>query len=332
MATKLSEATMKELSLVMAEWGAPRNEEAIVLATKGEETPDTRTLGQDIREGCLKTLKALGLIKGEKAGARHSAADKGHIDAINAAHEKMGKSLSKMQKLHDAVAAHIKALSNQGDPSNAADPQADEDREDTPQKASEGKYGDVAYADTANKKYPIDTEEHARAAWSYINQEKNADKYSSSELSEIKAKIKAACEKFGIEIDDSKAAPTGEIDLTQDQIDAIVAKATESAVAAVKAEMQGQVDAANAATVAVKEAADAAKSAAAEATAKAESDALAAKAAQIAAETLTNQAARQPSAGTAGDPEAKKAHSQKLLDSVKAANSGSGSMPSAMGR
>jgi len=35
-------------------------------------------------------------------------------------------------------------------------------------------YGDVTYADPKNGKYPVDTEEHARAAWSYINQEKNS--------------------------------------------------------------------------------------------------------------------------------------------------------------
>jgi hypothetical protein len=38
----------------------------------------------------------------------------------------------------------------------------------------EGKYGDVDYADKKNKKYPVDTEEHIRAAWDYINVAKNA--------------------------------------------------------------------------------------------------------------------------------------------------------------
>ena len=40
----------------------------------------------------------------------------------------------------------------------------------------------------------------AKAAWSYINQEKNASKYDADELAKVKGRIKAACEKFGIEI------------------------------------------------------------------------------------------------------------------------------------
>jgi HK97 family phage prohead protease len=63
-------------------------------------------------------------------------------------------------------------------------------------------YGDVKYADPKNGKYPIDTKEHAQAAWSYINQAKNAAMYPMGgvTLSEVKDRIKAACRKFGIEI------------------------------------------------------------------------------------------------------------------------------------
>ncbi|WP_196483711.1 DUF6582 domain-containing protein [Burkholderia diffusa] len=62
-------------------------------------------------------------------------------------------------------------------------------------KAKEGKkkpYGDVAYADEKNSKYPIDTEEHIRAAWSYINKEKDAAEYSADELKTVKDRIIAA--------------------------------------------------------------------------------------------------------------------------------------------
>lgn len=59
-------------------------------------------------------------------------------------------------------------------------------------KRAVGEYGDVKYADETNKKYPIDTEEHIRAAWNYIGQEKNQAKYSSSEVAGIKRKIIAA--------------------------------------------------------------------------------------------------------------------------------------------
>src|SRR6516164_1539946 len=66
-------------------------------------------------------------------------------------------------------------------------------------------YGDVEYADPGyqsdkKKRYPVDTEEHARAAWSYINKASNASAYSSDDLGKVKAKIRAACKKFGIEL------------------------------------------------------------------------------------------------------------------------------------
>jgi len=62
-------------------------------------------------------------------------------------------------------------------------------------------YGDVTYADPKNGKYPIDTAEHAKAAWSYVNMPKNASQYPMNgvTLSEVKDRIKAACRKFGID-------------------------------------------------------------------------------------------------------------------------------------
>jgi hypothetical protein len=66
------------------------------------------------------------------------------------------------------------------------------------EKAKDDKpYGDVTYADPgyqADKKerYPLDSVKHIRAAWSYINKEKDGDKYSADQLDKIKAKIIAA--------------------------------------------------------------------------------------------------------------------------------------------
>jgi hypothetical protein len=73
-------------------------------------------------------------------------------------------------------------------------------REDTKPERGEHQYGDVTYADPVNKKYPIDTDEHIRAAHSYINHKDNAAKYKPDEVSEIKARINAAAKKHGIEI------------------------------------------------------------------------------------------------------------------------------------
>ena len=51
---------------------------------------------------------------------------------------------------------------------------------------------DVKFADEKNNKYPIENEAHIRAAWNYINKEKNAGNYSAVDLSTIKDKIVAA--------------------------------------------------------------------------------------------------------------------------------------------
>lgn len=51
------------------------------------------------------------------------------------------------------------------------------------------KYGDVEYADNVNKKYPIDTPEHIRAAWRYFHMPRDYEKYSAKDRETIKNKI-----------------------------------------------------------------------------------------------------------------------------------------------
>ncbi len=75
-------------------------------------------------------------------------------------------------------------------------------RDDVRPTEGEHKYGDVEFADTTNKKYPIDTPEHVRAAWSYINHKDNAAKYDSNEVNTIKERIKKAAKKHDVTIDD----------------------------------------------------------------------------------------------------------------------------------
>ena len=55
-----------------------------------------------------------------------------------------------------------------------------------------------AYADITNSKYPIDTEEHVRAAWSYIHMARNQKGYSADEISAIKSKIADKAKKYNI--------------------------------------------------------------------------------------------------------------------------------------
>ena len=93
--------------------------------------------------------------------------------------------------------------------------------EKTDDTAPKGKYGDVEYADPGHRedkkpRYPIDTEEHIRAAWNYIHKKKNAAKYSSEQASQIKAKIvaawKAKIDKEGPpSVDDKSAAKAAAI-------------------------------------------------------------------------------------------------------------------------
>jgi HK97 family phage prohead protease len=72
-------------------------------------------------------------------------------------------------------------------------------------------YGNVSYADPGyqkdkKKRYPIDTKEHVKAAWSYINQSDNASAYTPEQLARIKARIKSAAKRLGVQIgSDSKS-------------------------------------------------------------------------------------------------------------------------------
>lgn len=77
-------------------------------------------------------------------------------------------------------------------------------------------YGDVNYADPGyqqdgKKRYPLDSAEHVRAAWSYINQADNADQYSSEHLAEVKNRIRAAAKKFGVQISDEQGSRSTEL-------------------------------------------------------------------------------------------------------------------------
>ncbi len=73
-------------------------------------------------------------------------------------------------------------------------------RKDVNPERGEHEYGDVKFADPENKKYPIDTPEHVRAAWSYINHKDNAAKYEKKDVTKIKGRIKRAAKAHGIEI------------------------------------------------------------------------------------------------------------------------------------
>lgn len=75
-----------------------------------------------------------------------------------------------------------------------------ERREDVSPREGVREYGHVQFADPTNHKYPIDTPEHVRAAWRYINHKDNAAKYDADEVRTIKERIKRAAKQQGVEI------------------------------------------------------------------------------------------------------------------------------------
>jgi hypothetical protein len=75
-------------------------------------------------------------------------------------------------------------------------------RDDVDPKDGEREYGDVEFADPVNNKYPIDSEKHVRAAWSYINKQGNAAKYDADDLKTIRSRIIKAAKKYDIEIEE----------------------------------------------------------------------------------------------------------------------------------
>lgn len=75
-----------------------------------------------------------------------------------------------------------------------------ERRDDVSPKEGEHEYGDVAFADPVNNKYPIDTPEHVRAAWNYIHHKDNAAKYDADDVATIKERIRKAATKVGVQL------------------------------------------------------------------------------------------------------------------------------------
>jgi hypothetical protein len=65
-------------------------------------------------------------------------------------------------------------------------------RRDADPQEGRKKYGRATFADPVNNKYPIDTPGRIKAAWAYIHQPRNAEKYTAGELRTLKARIRQA--------------------------------------------------------------------------------------------------------------------------------------------
>ncbi len=75
-------------------------------------------------------------------------------------------------------------------------------RSDADPKEGIRKYGTVKFADPTNRKYPIDSPGHIKAAWAYVHQPKNAGKYTSEEVRTIKIRIRRAAKARGVALPD----------------------------------------------------------------------------------------------------------------------------------
>jgi phage head maturation protease len=69
-----------------------------------------------------------------------------------------------------------------------------------------GDFADPGYQPDGAKRYPLDSEDHIRAAWAYIHQRDNADRYTEAQLAHIKARIVAAWQE---EVDPAGPPGTG---------------------------------------------------------------------------------------------------------------------------
>ena len=75
-------------------------------------------------------------------------------------------------------------------------------RRDADPKEGLEKYGNAAFADPVNKKYPIDTPGRIKAAWAYIHQPRNAGKYTAAEVRTIKARVRRAAKARAVALPD----------------------------------------------------------------------------------------------------------------------------------
>lgn len=78
-------------------------------------------------------------------------------------------------------------------------------------------FADPGYQSDGSKRYPVDSEEHIRAAWSYINMPKNAKAYSADDLSKVKSAIISAW-KSKIDKDGPPSAKAEKSDIGDEQM------------------------------------------------------------------------------------------------------------------
>lgn len=208
--TVITKIRLSEISLV----DRPANPDAVFTLGKVSDVEKADShhnkIGEFATAAAAATKAAHAASKTAKSGqtGHHAAAAAAHTHAAHkhetAAANHTGTHASSHKAAaatHHSAAKHhsAKAMGKDASPDDLAKFEQDcteiakiAERDDTSAKEGENKYGDVRFADEKNKKYPIDTAAHIRAAWNYINKPHNAGKYSSEDADTIKSHIVAA--------------------------------------------------------------------------------------------------------------------------------------------
>lgn len=161
--------------------GADADVEAEIKAIYSDPLAYAQHECSDIAGAC-SALQAMAALMASELSEGHEGDEEGTI-------EKLAEG---MRTLTEFIDSEISAITEAGEGSTKAIGK----RKDINPKDGIASYGNITFADQKNKKYPIDTEEHIRAAWTYISQEKNAAKYEADEVTAIKKRIVAAWKKL----------------------------------------------------------------------------------------------------------------------------------------
>jgi HK97 family phage prohead protease len=79
-------------------------------------------------------------------------------------------------------------------------------------------YADPGYRSDGKKRYPIDTEPHARSAWQYINMPENQSGYTEAQVAGIRNRVAGALRKFGVDVAPLDQPYTKEVEVAEETI------------------------------------------------------------------------------------------------------------------
>lgn len=151
------------------------------------------------------------VVRAEEGANSMPIPDENYLDLCDACYDPNTNSYDQacvnniMDKFRGDVEQYVKTVKSLTVDEVIAKAKKRKDVSEADKKHAEKEYGDVTYADETNKKYPIDTKEHAKAALSYWGMAKNRGKYSPEDQKKIGGRIRSAAKKFGIEVTGEKS-------------------------------------------------------------------------------------------------------------------------------